>query len=266
MGPSEHIPPRLRQLALDLAAAAEQEPKIRAAWLEGSIATGTADDWSDLDLHLLVTSGPAFEAVEWVRRVRSLVLADAIPGVTGAFICITPDWLHVDVIVHESEARLDPCTPRLVLTDNAAAVPTGAPSEASVRCAPYFPHDVVSIFVYRLGEAATDLRRNDLIGLTRLTGQLRDGLVSLLLAHNGVPVAQVRKCAERFLAADQRALVASLPAVSLSAQSLAAFVAATAAAFTAAARELAAICDAEWPDPFFQATRSFVRETAGIDL
>jgi predicted nucleotidyltransferase len=35
--------------------ALEADPRIRACWLEGSFATGTADPWSDVDLHVAVT-------------------------------------------------------------------------------------------------------------------------------------------------------------------------------------------------------------------
>ena len=60
-----------------LAAKAEADPRIRAAWLAGSFGKRTADRWSDVDAHLLVA--PAIleefrEQVEtWLAEIRPLV-------------------------------------------------------------------------------------------------------------------------------------------------------------------------------------------------
>jgi predicted nucleotidyltransferase len=43
------------RLLADLERHARGDERVRAAWLEGSFATGTADASSDLDLHLAVT-------------------------------------------------------------------------------------------------------------------------------------------------------------------------------------------------------------------
>jgi hypothetical protein len=63
------------RLLADLRARAVEDDRIRAAWLEGSFARGTADAGSDLDLHFAV-SDPAFDdfaegARDWVAAVRT---------------------------------------------------------------------------------------------------------------------------------------------------------------------------------------------------
>lgn len=47
-------PPRLREPLATLVAVCEADPSVVAAWLGGSLARGVADDWSDIDLHILV--------------------------------------------------------------------------------------------------------------------------------------------------------------------------------------------------------------------
>ncbi len=74
--------------------------RIRSVWLEGSLAQGSADDWSDIDLHLAVIQPENFAAIEWLDSKVHLVLADAIPGLSGSFICLTSDWIQIDLNVH----------------------------------------------------------------------------------------------------------------------------------------------------------------------
>lgn len=52
-------------------ALAEADPRIDAAVITGSLGSGRADRWSDIDLDLLVSEGEACERVagEWVERI-----------------------------------------------------------------------------------------------------------------------------------------------------------------------------------------------------
>jgi predicted nucleotidyltransferase len=99
------IPGRLRDGLSTLIAACEDDPDILAAWVGGSLARDTADDWSDIDLHLLVAHPEEFGSgiADWFAGTMPVVLADEIPGVSGGFLFMTPDWIHVDVIVHGSQ-------------------------------------------------------------------------------------------------------------------------------------------------------------------
>ena len=91
------VPARLRPTLRMLLTSSADDERIRSVWLEGSLARGIADDWSDLDLHLAVTDPESFAATDWLESQVHLVLSDAIPGVTGAFICLTSDWVHIDL-------------------------------------------------------------------------------------------------------------------------------------------------------------------------
>ena len=60
-----------------LAAKADSDPRIRAAWLTGSFGKGKADRWSDVDAHLLINSSALDEfsagAPAWLAQIRPLV-------------------------------------------------------------------------------------------------------------------------------------------------------------------------------------------------
>src|SRR4051794_11157154 len=88
----------------DLRSSFEQDGRIEAAWLEGSHASGTADDWSDLDLHVAV-GGDAFDELSGDAGIRSLVEPVA-PILGGHRMPFGPDLVLLNVTVG-GPARLD---------------------------------------------------------------------------------------------------------------------------------------------------------------
>ena len=84
----------------------DSDGRILAIWLEGSLAKGTADRYSDIDIHLLVAEKDkeAFqqELKSWLSDVQPLVLfKDTFPGqmITG----ITITGLRFDVWLHPGD-------------------------------------------------------------------------------------------------------------------------------------------------------------------
>lgn len=263
---TQELPSRLSPVARELAAAARAEPRIEAAWLEGSIAAGTCDEWSDLDVHLLVPDPSEFDVVEWVSSVAPLAMSDAIPGLSDGFIFVTPEWIQVDIVLHTDAAELDPDAARLVMFAAAQHAIPAPRNRSSASADAYFPEDLVLLFLYFVGDAAIGLRRNDLIALARIVAQLREALVALLLAENGMPGSHARKRADCYLNAEQLEQIRRLPPIGLHAAGLTASLETTAEMFVDRARRLASECGAQWPDRFFDATRSFVKDVAGISI
>ena len=88
------------------AAKADSDSRILAVWLEGSLAKGTADRYSDIDIHLLVAEvdKEAFlqELESWLSDVQSLVLfKDTFPG--QMVTCITTAGLRLDIWLHAGD-------------------------------------------------------------------------------------------------------------------------------------------------------------------
>lgn len=81
-----------------------EDPRVRAAWLEGSFGRGDADRYSDVDLHVLLEpeTGAGFrdDAEAWLNGLRPLVLYKLMFG--GAMInALTDEGLRVDIWLHE---------------------------------------------------------------------------------------------------------------------------------------------------------------------
>ena len=89
-----------------LAAKAEADPRIRAAWLAGSFGKKTADRWSDVDAHLLVEHANLEEfreAVEtWLAAIRPLVFMRMM--FSGRMVnAMTDEAMRLDVWLHDEE-------------------------------------------------------------------------------------------------------------------------------------------------------------------
>ena len=82
---------------------AASDVRILGTWLEGSFAKGTADRYSDIDIHLLVAeeNKETFQhgLESWLSDIQPLVLfKDTFPG--QMMTCITTAGLRVDVWLH----------------------------------------------------------------------------------------------------------------------------------------------------------------------
>lgn len=263
--PAETVPARLRPTLAALVSACHADERVRSAWLEGSIAQGVADEWSDIDLHLLVEASEEFDAHGWLSAIVPLVLADSIPGVPGALICLTPDWIHIDLVLHSTAENL-PDSQREVLLDRDGRV-ASATANPPRPGQPYFPDQQVRIFLYFMGAAVAAHHRGDLIALLHVTAMMRDRLlVQLMLAENGVDAEAGAKRTTRLLNAEQMDCLRSLPATEVSDASLLQAQKAIVADYLRRAYQLARSCHADWPGQLeLAANRLWAREL-GINL
>ncbi|MDA1191961.1 MAG: aminoglycoside 6-adenylyltransferase [Candidatus Poribacteria bacterium] len=113
---------------------AETDPRVRALWLEGSIATGRADRYSDVDAHLLVEPAAleAFrhEGAPPFESIRPTVLGDFLFG--SMWNLLTVDGLRVDIWVHGSETHdLTGKAADVRYDDVGALIGVGAPGNPS---------------------------------------------------------------------------------------------------------------------------------------
>ncbi|MGI8521753.1 MAG: nucleotidyltransferase domain-containing protein, partial [Nocardioides sp.] len=140
-------------------------PGLVAAWLGGSLATGVADEYSDVDLNCLVedTHMDAWrEAWPSVvgRCAGPLVLANPIGGPVVGGYALTTTWEHVDLIVHARStwSPPDPCRilhdPHALLTERLRPVAIGDP---------YYPDGLVTLFLYLAGNLVVTLGRGELV-------------------------------------------------------------------------------------------------------
>lgn len=251
----EDVPRRLRPTLQMLLKKCLDDERIRSVWLEGSLARGSADDWSDIDLHLAVGEPENFAAIDWLDAQVHLVLADAIPGLPGSFICLTSAWIQIDVNVHSSESHLPSGDSRRVLFVRDAPVPD-IPCATSPREQAFFPAQDVQIFLYFLGKTIASVHRGDLIALSQATAMMRDRLlVNLLLAENGIQSGTINKRIGDQLSDEQMQCLQGVPPFGLGELSLRDAQQNLAAAYLGRARKLAEKCGAAWPVELEEATK-----------
>ncbi len=199
-----------------VSAAAEMLPRapgVVAVWLGGSLATGVADVYSDVDLNVAVEDEHLDEwRGSWPTYVEAcagpLALAQAIGGdVVGGF-ALTAAWEHVDLVVHARAALRQPAPcrvlydPERLLEERPDAVPAGHP---------YYPAEDVTLFLYLLGNLTVTLGRHELVVAHGGVGALRDLLVKVMLAENGVRKGDGQKRLNPHLTSEQRAVLEALP-------------------------------------------------------
>lgn len=116
MRPTTTDTARHEQLIADLEAHARADPRVRAAWLEGSFARGTADSSSEVDLHVAVPAED-FEsfcdgARAWLTEVREpfgyLTLNF---GPRRMFAVTLDDWVRLDLFVEPASGVAGPPRP-----------------------------------------------------------------------------------------------------------------------------------------------------------
>lgn len=250
------LPSRLTPMVDALTTGCERDERVRAGWLAGSLARGDGDDWSDIDLHLAVADPADFDVPSWLGTLTPLVLGDPIPGVPGGYLCVTPDWVHIDVIVHAASGfTQDERQPCRVILDRDRLLHTVAAQDEEVR-EPYYPAEQVRIFVYFIGNAVTVLHRGELIVLSQGCAVMRDSLIALMLAENGVTKSDGAKRLNRYLTNEQRAAPGALTPIGVDELGLRASQAGIAGEYLTRARRLAQRCSAPWPEELVSAAIS----------
>ena len=83
--------------------ALEGDERVRAAWLSGSLARGTADAASDLDL-ILAVADDAFDSFvdgwsRWLAAVVPVLVANEIPGSRLIAYAMTEDFCRIDAVI-----------------------------------------------------------------------------------------------------------------------------------------------------------------------
>lgn len=96
------LPPSYRPIFDRLLAVCESDERIRALWLSGSLAKGTADGGSDLDTMLAIRDDDFDEFAarwrEWLATITPVLLARELPFARGSFYCTTTGCERLDVI------------------------------------------------------------------------------------------------------------------------------------------------------------------------
>ena len=265
------IPARHAEVVARARAVLPEDPRILAAYLVGSIASGEADEHSDVDIHLVITD----DAAEAFRTAYAdileavagpLVLADPIPGLIGG-LGITEDWFHVDLIAHPL-AEYDPEQYEAVvpLFDRGGDLLPPARVPDTSDTSPYFPERAVNLFFYFIGNLVTVLGRDERVVGNMGVNAIRDQLIAVMRAERGVRRSGGVKRLNAFLSAEQRAFLESIPSAGSDPQEIIAANRFICAEFIRRGRALAERTGAAWPERLEAATLRHLRNHFGVDF
>jgi hypothetical protein len=259
---------RHRELA-DLArAAAVADERILAAWLVGSLTTGHADAYSDIDFHVLVAPEDysAYSSDGWKEFVASFsdtVMMRPFQSGGGGY-AITSDWMHFDIAIHSGQPMLRPGSGLIPLFDRLGRLPAAAHQVDIERGDPWFPADVVQWFFYMLGNLAVVVGRDEPVLGTNGAIMLRDTcLVPLMHAETGTIRTGGDKRLRVFLTDEQHSVLESLPEVAPTLDSVVDAYAAAAEVFVSRGRALAERFNGDWPVDFERATADHLERMVG---
>jgi hypothetical protein len=192
-------------------AALQADERIVAAWLGGSLAAGTADAHSDVDLRIAVADD-AFDAfvTDWPslpERLAPTVMRRRIGTPESPIvIAITPGWLRFDVAIARATAPRR--TGDRLLFDRGAPPPADAPA-ARPDPASRLP-GLVEEFLRVLGLWRVVHGRGELTLMAHGASLLRWSLVDLFLIQNRAQRGGMLHL-NPYLTDEQRALLESLP-------------------------------------------------------
>jgi hypothetical protein len=268
----------------------EADDRIMAAYLVGGFAVGVGDAFSDVDLQVLVADEAAQEIADtWIDLIQRITptvhmqpfgtLSPNAPrrGPMAGGLCITPDWLHFDVVFHAAGSVDAHAIEGMVpLFDKAGLLPTQPTMRPDRHGEPFYPEGAVLMFLYMLGNVVAAIGRDEPVPASNGVIMMRDiGLVGLLLAEQGLTTTREHafgnpfpftKRLRRYLTEEQHALLEALPRVCASIDSAIDGYVALAEVFLPRAERLAAATDARWPAEYAAASVSHFEQAVGIRL
>ncbi|WP_427886636.1 nucleotidyltransferase domain-containing protein [Kribbella sp. GL6] len=249
------------------------DERVLGVYLIGSYATGAADRFSDVDVHLVVTDDSTDWYTEhWDDVLRELtgptVWADRLPGMIGG-LGITPDWLHVDLIIHPLAGfdRFQYDGVKVLFDRDGTLFPEGDIEPKGGRPAePYWPAGAVHLFFYFLGNLVTVLGRDERVVANQGVGVVRDQLVTLMLAERGVRRTSGAKRLNALLSDEQRAALEAIPAAGTDPADIVAANQYICRQFITRGTALAELTGNPWPTAFVDATLHHLHNHFGVDF
>lgn len=253
------------------------DERVRALWLTGSLAAGTGDALSDVDLRAAVRADDFATIGQWWRElidaIAPTVWARRWPGPPDEAIlsAITRDYERFDLVIQSAEdtqPRLLEATRLLFHKDGLAGrllTPAAPPAD---------PRDplaslplVVEEFIRLVGMLPIVVERDDVpIGMEGQMG-LHGLLISLLLMENGIDRATSgKRHVAAYLSDEQRAVLARVPSLAPTMESIIQGRLAYARLFLPRAQRLMQAHGLSYPAAFEAATRRYLLETLGVAL
>jgi hypothetical protein len=263
------LPATYHQLFGRVVQVAESDQRIRSLWLSGSVARGTADAGSDLDLLLAIDDDHFEEFVahwrEWVGRVTTVLLAKTIPGSNLIFFALDNQMCRLDGVI-EPVSRLpeSPHRTRITVIDKDAL--SDRVPEPKVQSGPD-PAKITALIeeFWRIESIfpAMVVDRKDLLcalsGVRAASQLLYDVFVE---SNQPLPPMGVKQFSAR-LTLEQREVLTAVPAAGADRESVIAANLAVCEAMSATGRSAAERVGARYPEVLAEAVQQHLRQRLG---
>ena len=250
------------------------EDRVRLLWLTGSLAAGTSDAQSDVDLRLAVREEDFATVGQWWQDLIDLVAPTVWkrrwPGPPSEAIlgAITTDYLRFDLVVQsvtDTQPRRLEAAQLIFDKDGIAehfALTSATPSDPFANLPV-----LVEEFIRLLGMLPIVVERNDVpMGME---GQLalHSLFISVLLLENGIDRATTgKRHVVAYLTAEQRSILAQVPTLAPTMESVIEGRLAYGRLFLPRARRLMEAQGQAYPEAFEITTKRHVWETLGLSL
>lgn len=245
------LPTQYRELFARARELLHADERVRAMWLSGSLARGTADAASDLDVILTIDDEHREDFAgswrSWLSQITPTVLAEELPFARGSFYSVTPTFTRLDVVVESVSDLVNTFfrTRTVVFDHDGLAERLPAPAAGSGPSGTAVSGLITEFF--RVSAVETILVRDDWL-LAREHLHVLSSLIYRLFveANAPIPAMGVKQWSTKLTVAQQDVLLA-LPVTATNKEQLAEAQQLAAAVFVTNAEQLARRLGVPWP-------------------
>lgn len=258
---------RAAALAQRLARMLQRDARVLAVFLEGSLAAGTSDPYSDIDWVIVTEHREPVASLchGYLAQCAELVYWRRSDGPFLAYSGITAEWLRCDIaLLTPQEAKGRSRDSLHVLWDRARVAETlaGAPDADGAHAD---VERLIDEFLRGLGLLPVLVGRGEYRLGVASAERLRGHLTALLLEMDAVPGRGSALRLDPFLSAESRGVLDAIPSAAATRASMIEAHIACARAFLPRARTLADERGLAWPGGFEAATLRVLRDELGVD-
>lgn len=243
---------------------ARKQEAVRALFIHGSLAHGTSDAYSDLDLLIVTDSNSIANSMADAGRVlggvEPFIIENHLESPIASILSVVTDrWHRVDVAVCGRGSPL--LKQPLITVFDLDSIYEGPPVKSPPE--PARPDRVAQIakeFLRVLGLSVVVLGRKDVHAAHEGANLLRGMLIDLFLMESPVTTRSSAKKLLPALTAEQQALLRSLPPLADDHDRIAAYSTAIADLFLPRARGLLESVGGKWPEETENATRRYLED------
>lgn len=246
----------------------KQDTAIESAWLCGSFGRGDADNYSDIDVLLLVSEekiDTVFSSLlDKAARIDTVLYSKKLAH-SRTLNVITRDWLRYDLTLMTLEQMQKSQLGRLRPLFGEVA-PQGLDIDKKSSITPETVQDIANEFIRVLGLMPVAIGRNELVVAQTGTNILRELLIRLMVHENDPQPARGALSLSKSLTTEQISRLVSLPAVSARKGHIRAANKFIAETFLPLGRKMVRKTGATWPEDFEKATLQYLERELGLRI